>query len=199
MKSKTGMTEQELEHLVFELYWFIDFFNIVFFIGSPVSEPVFSFEINRRKSLGHLPVEGKSHGKDINIYRINPLHDLWRVLLIVLHLMVHTWQNQHNRSGKSWFHNKEFRRKMAECGIECNQNGCCTGIGDPFVFLLKKHGVIFGSKQHLKKIIRTKNGCKPNGNSNLKKWSCGCQNARVGKPEFHASCDICSNKFVLIA
>jgi hypothetical protein len=195
MTSKTSMTEKELEHLVYELCWFVDFFNIAFFIGSPVAEPVFSFETNREKSLGHFPVKGKGYSKDTSIYKINPLHGLWQVLLIVLHLMVHSWQSQHNRSSKSWFHNKEFRKKMAECGIKCNQNGCCTGLGDPFVFLLKKHGVIFGNKRYLQKIIRTHNGCNPNGKSKLKKWSCGCQNARIGRKSFEATCDKCGNKF----
>ncbi len=34
--------------------------------------------------------------------------------------------------------------------------------------------------------------------SKLKKWSCGCQNVRVGKSSFEATCDICGGKFELV-
>ena len=196
MRSKSSMIETEQAHLIYELYWFIDFFNIVFFKGSPVSEPVFSFEINREKSLGHYPAKGKGYIRDTFIYKINPNQPFWQILITILHLMIHSWQGRYGRPSKGWFHNKEFREKMAECGIDCNPKGCCTGIGDPFVFLLNKHGVIFGNNQHLKKIMHTLNGCKPNGKSKLKKWSCGCQNARVGRKTFVATCNRCGNKFV---
>jgi hypothetical protein len=36
------------------------------------------------------------------------------------------------------------------------------------------------------------------GRSSLRKWSCGCQNARVGTREFHAQCLICGNVFALV-
>jgi hypothetical protein len=34
------------------------------------------------------------------------------------------------------------------------------------------------------------------GTSTLSKWSCGCQNVRVGTKEFHAQCLKCGNVFV---
>jgi len=36
------------------------------------------------------------------------------------------------------------------------------------------------------------------GRSTLSKWSCGCQNVRVGTKEFHAQCTICGNLFTRV-
>ena len=200
MTSNKNLTEIDLDHLVYEIYWFIDFFNTAFFNRHMVSVPILSFEINRQKSLGHYPVKGKTNGegKDINIYKINPHQNLWEILTTVLHLMVHTWQNHRGQSNKSWFHNKEFRTKMAEFGIQCNKNGCHTGLGDPFVFLLKKHGVVFGDRQGLNGIIRVQPRYKLKGNSKLKKWTCGCTNVRVAV-DLEAKCLKCENKFELVS
>jgi len=36
------------------------------------------------------------------------------------------------------------------------------------------------------------------GKSKLSKWTCPCgQNARVGKAEFHATCNLCKEMFAL--
>ena len=200
MKSNNNLTEIDLDHLVCEIYWFIDFFNIAFFKINQVFAPIFCFEINREKSLGHYPVQGKAYGegKDVDIYKINPYENLWKILATVLHLMVHTWQNHHGQSNKSWFHNNEFRAKMAEFGIQCNKTGCHTRLGDPFVFLLKKHGVVFGEIQDLNGIICVQPRYKLKGNSKLKKWSCGCTNVRVAVI-LEAQCLKCDKKFELIS
>ena len=200
MTLNKNIAERDLDHLVYEIYGFIEFFNKAFFDLHPVSVPILSFEVNREKSLGHYPVEGKTcgEGNDIKIYKVNPHQDLWEILTNVLHLMVHTWQNHHGQSSKSWFHNKEFRSKMAEFGIECNKNGCHTGLGDPFVFLLKKHGVIFGDRQDPNGIICVQPKCKLKGNSKLKKWSCGCTNVRVAV-SLEAKCLKCDQLFELVS
>jgi hypothetical protein len=200
MTSIKNLTKIDLDHLVYEIYWFMDFFNIAFFKIHRGCAPILSFEMNRGKSLGHYPVQGKTStkGKDVNIYKINPYQELWEILATVLHLMVHTWQNHRGQSNKSWFHNTEFRAKMAEFGIRCNKNGCHTGLGDPFVFLLKKHGVVFADKQDLNGIIRVQPRCTLKGNSKLKKWSCGCTNVRVAV-NLEAQCLKCGKKFELIS
>jgi hypothetical protein len=36
------------------------------------------------------------------------------------------------------------------------------------------------------------------GHSTLKKWSCGCTNARVAVPDFAAVCLRCDNRFVCL-
>lgn len=197
MENKVQGGNWEINSLSWELYWWVGFFNIAFFKATPVPEPVFSFEANREKSLGHYPVNGKGSTGDTYIYKVNPHQPLWQLLIAVLHLMTHAWQDLHGLSSKGWFHNKEFRVKMAKFGIECNQKGGCTALGNPFVFLLKKHGVIIGPRWHLEKFFKNQKTHRPNGKSKLKKWSCGCQNVRVGKKSFEATCDRCSNKFKL--
>jgi hypothetical protein len=203
MTSRKNISETDLDHLVYEIYWFIDFFNTVFFNPIPVSVPILSFEVNRRKSLGHYPVEGKAHagGKDINIYKINPHQNLREILTTLVHLMVHSWQDHHGQSCKGWFHNKEFRAKMAEIGILCNKNGHHTDLGDPFVFLLKKHGVSLGSNSIVNGLIKISPKQNPKGKSKLKLWRCGCRkpiNVRVAVKNFEAICLQCENKFELI-
>ena len=200
MTLNKNLTERDLDNLVSKLHWFIAFFNTAFFNLHPVSFPIFSFEVNRGKSLGHYPVEGKTcgDGKDISIYKINPHQDLWEILANILHLMVHTWQNHHGQSSKTWFHDKKFRTKMAEFGIKCSKNGCHTGVGDPFVFLLKKNGVVFSGRPGVNGIIRIRPGCKLKGNSKLKKWSCGCTNVRVAV-SLEAKCLKCDQLFELVS
>ena len=200
MTSIKNLKENDLDHLVYEIYWFIDFFNTAFFKIHRVSVPILCFEFNRRKSLGHYPVEGKTYGegKNINIYKINPHQNLWEILATVLHLMVHTWQNHRGQLNKSGFHNTEFRAKMAEFGIQCNKNGCHTGLGDPFVFLVKKHGVVFNHSVDLNGIIKIPPIVRPKGKSKLKKWTCGCTNIRVAVKSFEAKCLNCGNKFELV-
>jgi hypothetical protein len=39
---------------------------------------------------------------------------------------------------------------------------------------------------------------RPTGRSSLHKWSCGCQNVRVGTAGFHAQCLKCGNVFALV-
>jgi len=199
MTSSKHLEKTDLDHLIYEIYWFIDFFNTAFFYPDPVSAPILSFEVNRKKSLGHYPVQGKTNddGRDVNIYKINPHQNLWEILTTLVHLMVHTWQNHHGQSCKGWFHNKEFREKMAEFGILCNKNGHHTELGDPFVFLLKKHGVIFHDKEGLNKSLCIQPRYKLKGNSKLKKWTCGCTNVRVAV-DLEAKCLKCENKFELV-
>jgi len=87
---------------------------------------------------------------------------------------------------------------MAEFGIQCNKNGYHTKLGDPFVFLLKKHGIIFGDRRDLNGIICVQPRYKLKGNSKLKKWSCGCTNVRVAVL-LEAQCLKCDKKFELIS
>jgi len=68
-----------------------------------------------------------------------------------------------------------------------------------FRFILQKHGVRFSNVIEEGKLLIIQPRPKPIAKSKLKKWSCGCQNVRVGKAEFDATCDICSNKFELIS
>jgi hypothetical protein len=115
--------------------------------------------------------------------------------------MVHSWEHIYipeEKRTKSWYHTKAFRQKLAEIGILTDNRGCHTVVTDPFVHLLKRHAVEFESDtRDSKGLIVIPPKPKPKGKSKLRKWSCGCQNVRVGKSEFKATCDICNKGFEL--
>jgi hypothetical protein len=126
-----------------ELYWWVSFFQIAFFKHQPVPIPALSFERNAIRTLGHYVIGRNAFGVRENI-NINSRHlnrPLWDILATLLHEMVHSWQAIYGTPSKSWFHNKEFRLKMLEFGILVNNKGRHNGVTDPFVFMLKKHGI----------------------------------------------------------
>lgn len=188
------------ENFVCILYWCFDLFNIAFFKLQQVPAPVLSFENNRNKSLGHYPVAGNAHsdGMPVTIYRINPQKDLGEILATILHCMVHSWQNRYGKPSQSWFHNKEFRLKMHDCGILCNPKGCHLGIKDPFLSILNNQGIPINQSAEENGIIKLMPESAKKGNSKLKKWSCGCTNVRVGVKEVRIRCLKCRNEFELI-
>jgi hypothetical protein len=188
--------------LVWELYWWVDFFNIAFFNTQPVPAPVFTFEKTRMTNLGYY-VFGRNACGTKNIITLNRSilnRSLWEIQTTLLHEMTHSWQAMYGKPSNSWFHNKEFTLKMMVFGIVCTSNGCHSGVGDPFVFLLKKHGIVFNSvmRSESDNILKIPQRTKPKGRSKLKKWSCGCTNIRVAVNEFEAKCLKCGNEFELI-
>ena len=148
MNNEKGAHDWVLNDLVWEIYWWVDFFNIAFFKEQPVSVPAISFEKTRVTNLGHYVVGRNAFGiKDkINFNRSHLNRPLWELLATLLHEMTHSWQATYGKPSNSWFHNKEFKLKMLEFGIICNNKGWNICVGDPFLFLLKKHGVVFYSE-----------------------------------------------------
>jgi hypothetical protein len=72
-------------------------------------------------------------------------------------------------------------------------------VGDPFIHLLRQHGVEFNTNDITEGgliIIPPKPIHK--GRSKLKKWTCGCTNVRVAIRDFQAKCLKCENRFELI-
>jgi hypothetical protein len=66
---------------------------------------------------------------------------------------------------------------MMNFGIVCNPKGCHNGVGDQFVYLLKKHGIIFNfdSDAETDGIIKIPTRAQLKGRSKLKKmvmWMC---------------------------
>ena len=121
------------------------------------------------------------------------------ILQTLVHEMVHSWEHIYapkEKRTKSWYHTKAFRSKLTEIGILTDEKGCHMAVGDPFVHLLKRHAVEFDIKhRNASGLIVIPPKPKSKGKSKLNKWSCGCQNVRIGKKAFEATCDICGNKF----
>jgi len=204
MENELSASDWEFNSLAWELRWWIDFFNMAFFKDQPVAMPALSFERTRVNTLGHYVPGRNSMGllENINLNRANLNRPLWDILATLLHEMVHSYEYTYvpeAKRTKGWYHTKAFRLKLAEFGILSSEKGVHMAVGDPFVFLLRKHGVEFGTYKISGGLIQIPPKPKKKGKSKLKKWSCGCQNARVGKAEFEATCNLCENRFELVA
>lgn len=204
MDNELSATDWEMNSLAWTLYWFIDFFNTVFFKDQPVPVPALTFEKTRVNNLGYYRIGFNDFAvKDqINLNKLYISRPLNEVLQTLVHEMTHSWEYIYvpeEKRTKNWYHTKGFRQKMAAIGIMTNPKGVHMAVGDPFVFLLRQHGVSFDTPLDPNGFIIIPPKKKAKGKSKLRKWSCGCQNVRVGKSEFEATCDLCSNKFELVA
>ncbi len=110
----------------------------------------------------------------------------WEMLGILLHELLHGWQQAHGRPGKRNYHNTQFRAKAREFGLIVDSGGCQWYEPDgPFIRLLRSHGVevsdVVPAPGESARLARV-------GSSKLKKWSCGCTNVRVAVEDFRARC-----------
>jgi len=204
-ENELDSSDWALNELVWTLYWFVDFFNIVFFKDQPVPIPALTFEKTRVNNLGfyRIGLNDWAVKDQINLNKLYIERPLWETLSTLLHEMCHSYEYiyilEDDRT-KSWYHKKAFREKLASFGILTNEKGCHVAIGDPFTHILRQHGVTFDKSILPGMNIEITPKAKPKGRSKLKKWSCPCgQNVRVGKKEFHATCDLCGEKFQLSA
>ena len=200
MENEKSAHDWLLNDLAWELYWWVDFFNIAFFRDQPVRSPVLSFEKTKVDNFGHYVIGRNAFGikENININRTHLNRPLWDILTTLLHEMTHSWQASYGNASTSWFHNKEFQMKMLEFGIVVNNKGSHLEVKDPFVFLIKKHGVVFNHSMDLGGMIKIPPIVRPKGKSKLKKWTCGCTNIRVAVISFEAKCLNCGDKFELV-
>ena len=201
MENEKSAYDWALSNLAWQLYWWVNFFNIAFFRDESVPVPVISFQRTKVTTLGHYVPGRNSLGllENINVNTAHLNRPLWDILATLIHEMCHSWQKIYGKPSKSWFHNKEFQLKMSGFGIVINSKGCHLGVGDPFVFLLRKHGIVFDHTRNPDGIIKIPPKTKPKGKSKLKKWSCGCTNIRVGVKDLEAKCLKCGNKFELVS
>ncbi|MBC7255765.1 MAG: SprT-like domain-containing protein [Chloroflexi bacterium] len=160
--------------------------------------------------LGHNP-----HGLEDEII-LNELHldrPLYAILETVLHEQIHLWQQRFGEHPvKRNYHNKEFCQKAESLGLHPEPGtGCHLRPADgPFEALLREYGIFKPPEEALApeeekfnwwELLRDLdygNGRERRGRSTLSKWSCGCQNVRVGTREFYALCTRCGHAFVKV-
>jgi hypothetical protein len=131
----------------------------------------------------------------------------WAQLETLSHEYVHLWTQQ--VLGIRPTHGKEFIEKSESIGLHPLPGiGCHVAVADaPFSILMREWGIerpadvpsaIDWTRTGGIRIDWFKAGKETRGKSSLTKWSCGCQNVRVGTKEFFASCTRCKNEFVRV-
>jgi len=196
-ENEKSADDWELQDLATELYWWVDFFNMVFLKDTPVPVPAISFERTKITSLGYYVKGRNAFGvrENINLNRAHLDRPFWTILATLLHEMTHSWQALYGKPSSSWFHNKEFRLKLEGFGIVCNEKGCHIRVGHPFIFHLQQHGIVFNHPPHTDGMIKALSGHRLPGKSKLKKWTCGCTNIWVAVRDLKAECLKCRNRF----
>lgn len=118
---------------------------------------------------------------------------LCQQLATLLHELIHEWQGLFGKPGSGNYHNHEFRIKAKQYGLIVDQFGHGQGV-EPGAFtkLLTKYGV------DMEMLPITEDmpifAARPRGDSNLKKWRCGCTNVRCAV-ELTAQCLKCGLVF----
>jgi hypothetical protein len=132
----------------------------------------------------------------------------WAQLETLLHEYLHLWQQtmgEHPVVPGKTPHNKEFVDKCESLGLHPMPGvGCHVAVADGvFAQLMKELGVerpedvpTDAGNIDWFKILIDLLGKGKKGRSSLSKWTCGCQNVRVGTKEFEAHCDKCGNPFL---
>jgi hypothetical protein len=92
MENEKEAHDWELNTLASELYWWVDFFNIAFFMDQPVPVPAISFEKTKVSNLGHYVIGRNAFGikENININRVHLKRPMWDLLATLIHEMTHT-------------------------------------------------------------------------------------------------------------
>jgi hypothetical protein len=133
---------------------------------------------------------------------------MWETLETLMHEYVHLWQqNLGEHPVERNYHNREFVARCEELGLHpAIGSGVHLRPADGlFAEFLKAYAVkeppvgseiiLDGKGKPLDWWTRD-GGRERRGSSTLSKWSCGCQNVRVGTKEFYASCTRCGHAFV---
>jgi len=209
MENELAAVDWSLNPLAWELYWFVDLFQIIFFKDTPIPVPALTFEKARVTTLGHYRIGRNDWAvrEQINLNRLHLNRPLWDILATLLHEMTHSFEYVYldeKQRTKTWYHSKAFREKMLEFGIVCDEKGCHQGLlaKGKFVHILQQHAVSFdGIPDYglagMSEVFPINPKKKPKGKSKLKKWTCGCTNIRVAISDLEARCLKCGNDFQL--
>ena len=133
----------------------------------------------------------------------------WAQLETLTHEYLHLKQQKFGKQpykGGRVPHNKEFCTMAKEIGLNVvpvyGAHYQVADEGSPFAILMTELGITRPNDVPRVEGQKPKDdwfeiGKKRKGRSSLTKWSCGCQNAWIGASEFLATCNKCSNDFVM--
>ena len=191
------------------LYQWAERFNTCFF-GSEMPDALLSFERMDHRILAAYTLKRNAQGLLYEItFNVNHLErPLWETLETLLHEVVHLWQQNYGQNPVTRnYHNLEFVARCEQLGLHPHLgSGVHLRPADgPFAELLTAHGIeapvgtapVLGPRgKPLDWWVEP--GSRERGRSTLSKWSCGCQNVRVGTKEFFACCTRCGSTFVKV-
>ena len=197
----------EWREIASTLYVWTDRLNDRFF-AREMPDAVLSFERMDHRILAGYTLRRNGQGL---LYEIafNTRHlerPLWETLETLMHEYVHLWQQNYGEHPvERNYHNVEFVQMCEALGLH---PAIGTGVhlkpaDGAFAEFLRAYGV--PEPEPVDGVKLNPSG-KPldwwadprerrKGRSTLAKWTCGCQNVRVGTREFHAQCLKCGNVF----
>jgi hypothetical protein len=147
-----------------------------------------------RSCLGHFRSGHNGFGLKCEIAingRYLPSLTIWEVLGVLLHELLHAWQEQHGSPSGGNHHNTEFRSKADSLGLIIGKRGV-MGFHAASLWkdLLRRFGIEVPSEEIPPRERRVK------GNSKSKKWICGCGiSIRCAIPDLAAQCLKCVQVF----
>jgi hypothetical protein len=193
-EAASGDTEWYYHELICFLYKWSDIFNRKFFEGQ-LPHPVISVEKARATNYGHF-VYGRNYlglKFNINLNRRYLGRSEAELCETLLHEQLHLYQYKFGKPGKGNYHNKVFCTKAAEFGLQVELGrGCHFGSPtDPFVSLLRKHGVSFEPRVASPETSQPKQE-----RQRLRRWSCKCKSVWCGG-NLKATCLTCEQQFQL--
>lgn len=197
----------EWHEIASSLYIWTDRLNDRFF-GREMPDAVLSFERIDHRILAAFTLRRNAQGLlyEITFNTVHLERPLWETLETLMHEYVHLWQQNHGQHPVDHnYHNTEFVQCCEAAGLHpAMGSGVHLRPADgAFAEFLRAYGV---PEPAPVEGVRLNPAGKPldwwvnprerrKGRSTLSKWSCGCQNVRVGTREFHAQCLKCGNLF----
>lgn len=183
--------------LAFLADWFRRF-NQAFF-SSALPPACISIDYAHKSKLGSYTWGrdglGLAHRVNLNARHLDrPRADVLRTLI---HEMVHLWEDvEHGRrAGAARYHTARFRRRSADLGIPCDENGRSLGIvpGGPFAKLLAAHGI--GLDEPAVVVASDTPVAKPRKQT-LRRWVCACSRAWAARgAELRVVCQRCGEEW----
>ena len=202
-----GAEDWEWRETATVLYQWSDRFNDRFF-GQHMPDMVLGFQPIDHRILAAYTLRRNPQGL---LYEItfNTKHlgrPLWQTLETLMHEYVHLWQQNFGEHPVTRnYHNVEFVAKCEEIGLfpAIGSGAHRRPAEGAFAEFLRAYSVpepppitapkLTPKGKHLDWWADRRE--RPRGRSTLAKWSCGCQNVRVGTKAFEACCLRCGNAF----